>query len=74
MQTLMPEETLTKEMSPTTDPQKLEMTQIPYRQVVGSLYCGWSRDRELILPLLLCVVLSTVSILGWLIGTRCYEY
>ena len=37
MQTLMPEETLTKEMSPTTDQQKLEMTKIPYRQVVGSL-------------------------------------
>ena len=33
----MSEETLTKEMSQTTDQQKLEMTKIPYRQVVGSL-------------------------------------
>ena len=60
----------TKEMSPTTDQQKLEMIKIPYRQVVGS----WLRDRELILHLPLRVVLSTVSILGWPIGMRCYEY
>ena len=32
VQTPMSEETLTKEMSPTTDQQKLEMTKIPYRQ------------------------------------------
>ena len=37
VQTPMSEETLTKEMSPITDQQKLEMTKIPYRQVVGSL-------------------------------------
>ena len=37
VQTPMSEETLTKEMSPTTDQQKLVMTKIPYRQVVGSL-------------------------------------
>ena len=37
VQTPMSEETLMKEMSPTTDQQKLEMTKIPYRQVVGSL-------------------------------------
>ena len=34
VQTPMSEETLTKEMSPTTDQQKFEMTNIPHRQVV----------------------------------------
>ena len=37
VQTPMSEYTLTKEMSPTTDQQKLETTKITYRQVVGSL-------------------------------------
>ena len=45
-------ETLTKEMSPTTDQQKLEMTKIPYRQVVGSLLLLVTGSRVDILPLL----------------------
>lgn len=32
--TSMSDETLTKEMKPTTDQQKFEMTKIPHRQVV----------------------------------------
>ena len=37
VQTPMSEEMLTKEMSLTTEQQKLELTKIPYRHVVGSL-------------------------------------
>jgi len=70
----MSEETLTKEMSPTKDQQKIEMAKIPYRQVVGSqlwLVTGSSVDIALAVT---CVVLSTASILEWLIGTHCYEF
>jgi len=74
VQTHMSEETLTKEMSPTKDQQKIEMAKIPYRQVVGSqlwLVTGSSVDIALAVT---CVVLSTASILEWLIGTHCYEF
>ena len=37
VQTPMSEETLTKEMSPTTDEQKKAMQGVPYRHLIGSL-------------------------------------
>ena len=74
VQTPMSEETLTKEMSPTTDQQKLEMTKIPYRQVVGSLLWLVTGSRVDIAFAVTCCAKYSVSILGWLIGMRCYEY
>ena len=69
----MSEETLSKEMSPTTDQQKIQMAKIPYRQVVGSLLWVVTGSRVDIAFAVTCCAKYSINP-GWLIGTRCYEY
>jgi len=83
VQTPMSEETLTKEMSPTTDLQKLEMRTIPYRQVVGSLLWLVTGSRVDIAFAVTCCAKYSINpgmanwyaqlrILRYLEETKCY--
>ena len=66
VQTPMSEETLTKEMSLTTDQQKLEMTKIPYRQKERrATDCFTGGNREMSSS---GVMLKGFQTISWILG------